>query len=112
MVGCAASPKIMLIPSSTYYPTFNTSDFNISKPHKINLWVQTQYIGKKKKVTICSEKKSMLSLIEYTKKLRSKYNILLTRINAFNAQIKKLNQKQKMKKPVEVNKIPDKWFKK
>lgn len=104
--GCA-DKRIILVPSNTYYPTFNTSDFNVSKKYKMNMFE----INDNNSTSICADDYDMTNFIRNTKELRSNYNILLDKINKFNKKITKMNNEQKEKKPTEVNKIPPSWFK-
>lgn len=102
--GCV-DKQIILVPQSSYYPTFNTSDFNKSNPYKIQMWINDD------NESLCADKDDMSGLIYDTKTLRSNYNILLEKINKFNKRIEKLNEEQRKKKPQEVEKIPTSWFK-
>ena len=96
-----ADKRIILIPSSTYYQTFNTSDFKESPKYKLDMWVETDDVNGTKKTYLVEEKDSMLNFIKNTKELRSNYNTLLRKINVFNQRINELNQNQN-RKPVEI----------
>jgi hypothetical protein len=104
--GCA-DKRIILVPSNTYYPTFDTSDFNVSKPYHLDMWVDDD----NNETALCSDKSEMMGLLRNTKELRSNYNILLQKLNEFNKKILLMNEEQKSKKPTEVDKIPTSWYK-
>jgi len=108
--GCAGK-RIVLVPQSEYYPTFNTSDFNVSKPYKIDFWIEEETIDNKTNTLMVAEKNNMMGFIRNTKELRSNYNILLRKINEFNQKIKELNKIQNEKKPIEVESVDSTWYK-
>jgi hypothetical protein len=111
--GCA-DKQIILVPQTEYYPTFDTSEFNVSEPYVLDMWVNvedTNGTDGTKEVSLCSDKQEMLGLIRDTKELRAKYNVLLKELNKFNKVIVEMNEKQNAKQPKEVDTIDNKWFK-
>ncbi len=100
--GCA-DKRIILVPSSQYYPTFPTSDFQ-PKPTKYPLavWEQSQDVNGTIKFYLAGDKKDILKYIEDAKQTRSDYNLLLRSINNFNGQIETQNKLQNDKKPQEI----------
>jgi hypothetical protein len=109
-VGCS-DKRIILVPQTEYYPTFPTKDFNQSEKYKIDMWVETEDVNGTTKTYLVAEKIPMMSFIRNTKELRSNYNLLLKKLNEFNEEIKNQNKIQNEKKPIEVDKVNDKWFK-
>jgi len=110
IVGCAEK-RIILVPQNSYNPTFDTSDFNTSKPYKIDMWVETEDINGSTMTYLVTDKIDMMGFIRNTKELRSNYNILLRKINEFNQKIKELNKMRNEKKPTEVKSIDSAWYK-
>lgn len=108
--GCA-DKQIILIPQTEYYPTFDTSEFNVSKPYTLEMWVETEDINGTTQTYLVADKDDMLGLIKYTKELRIKYNVLLKELNKFNKKVIEINEKQNQKKPKEVDSINNSWFK-
>jgi hypothetical protein len=108
--GCA-DKRLILVPQSEYYPTFPTTDFQKSEKHKIDMWIETEDVNGTTKTYLVAEKTPMMSFIRDTKELRSNYNLLLKKINEFNAKIKEQNRIQNEKKPTEVESINNSWFK-
>ena len=98
IIGCAVDQKIILIPQKTYYPTFNTEDFNESSKFKLELWVEEDDKGE----YLVTEKDVGLAFIKDTKELRKKYNLLLRKIRKFNKKIQELNKKIQSEKPIEI----------
>ena len=101
--GCA-DKRIILIPSTQFYPTFPTTDFK-TKPVKYPLviWEETQDVNGTQETYIVGYKKDILKYIENAKQTRSDYNLLLRSINNFNKQIDNQNKLQNNKKPQEIN---------
>ena len=110
IVGCAEK-RIILVPQNSYNPTFDTSDFNVSSPYKIDMWVETEDINGSTMTYLVTDKNDMMGFIRNTKELRSNYNLLLKKINEFNNKIKEQNRIQNEKKPYEINSIKDSLLK-
>jgi len=110
VTGCTEK-QIILIPQTEYYPTFDTSEFNVSKPYTLEMWVETEDINGTTQTYLVADKDDMLGLIKYTKELRIKYNVLLKELNKFNKKVIEINEKQNQKKPKEVDSINNSWFK-
>ena len=86
----ACSTTTILTPSANYYPTFPIQDFNTSTPYEITIWEEEDVDG----IYYVSTKDDMMGLIQDTKNLRSKYNLLVIKIQEFNKKIKELNDKK------------------
>ena len=99
--GCTKD-RMILIPSSTYYPTFNTDGFTKSDKYELEVFVETEEVQGKTITYLVSKKDNMMGFIEDTKKLRSNYNTLLERLKDFNLKIKEQNKLQNEKKPTEL----------
>ena len=110
LTGCAEK-RIVLVPQTEYYPTFNTSDFNTSKKVHIDMWVETEEENGTIKEYLVADKDAMLNFIRNTKELRSNYNTLLREIKVFNAIITEQNDIQSKKKPIEIDSIKNSWYK-
>ena len=95
--GCSEK-RLVLVPQNTYYPTFPTEDFNISKKYKLEIWSETEDVNGTTINYLVAEEKPMLGFIKNTKELRKKYNLLLNKIKDFNAKIKEMNKSQNSKK--------------
>jgi predicted small lipoprotein YifL len=108
--GCSQK-RIILVPQTEYYPTFDTSDFNASKKYHIDAWIETEDVNGTTKTYLVAEKKQAMGFIKDTKVLRSEYNTLLKEINKFNQRIKELNKIQSQKKPTEIESLDNSWFK-
>jgi len=108
--GCA-DKRIILVPQTEYYPTFDTSDFNVSRKQDLEMWVETEDVNGTTKTYLVAEKTPMLIFIKDTKELRSQYNVLLRKINDFNEKIKEQNEIQNNKKPQEIESIKDSFYK-
>ena len=108
--GCA-DKRIILVPQSQYYPTFDTSHFKESKKFHLDIWIESEEENGTIKSYIVTDEKDGLNFIKNTKELRMKYNVLLKKINEFNDKIKNLNKEQNSKKPIEVEKIDTNWYK-
>jgi len=100
--GCAEK-RIVLVPQSEYYPTFPTTDFNTSKPYKLEMWAETEDVNGTTENYLVAEKLQMMGFIRDTKDLRGNYNLLLKKLNEFNTKIEDMNQVQNSKKPQEVD---------
>lgn len=112
MTGC--SPRVILVPQTTYCPTFPTQDFNISKKYPFEYWIETEELNGTDNKTInfaVTEEKTLKGLLRDTKTLRNNYNTLLRNIIIFNSEIEALNKKQSEKKPQEVEDINSNWYK-
>jgi len=108
--GCA-DKRIVLVPQTEYYPTFDTSDFNVSRKQDLEMWVETEDVNGTTKTYLVAEKTKMLIFIKDTKELRSQYNVLLRKINDFNEKIKEMNEIQNNKKPQEIESIKNSFYK-
>ncbi len=86
--------RIILIPSTEYYPTFRTTDFNPQESMYLDITDENNIIY--------IDKPLFLKYIEYNKNNRSDYNVLLNKVNEFNERINELNQIQNSKKPQEI----------
>jgi hypothetical protein len=110
LTGCVEK-QIILVPQTEYYPTFDISEFQESKPYSIYLWADVDDTNGTVDVSLCSTKDEMLGLFQNTKELRAKYNVLLKELRKFNEVIKDINLQQKEKQPKEVDTIDDSWLK-
>ena len=108
--GCT-DKRLILVPQSSYMPTFPTMDFNKSSSYEIEFWIEEEKTDDNKtNLLMVAEKTPMLGFIRNTKELRSNYNLLLRKVNEFNLKIKELNKIQNDKKPTEIESIDNSWF--
>lgn len=108
--GCA-DKRIVLVPQSSYMPTFPTQDFNTSKKYPLEYWVETEDVNGTTITYLVADEKPALGFIKDTKELRSNYNLLLNKIIEFNLKIEEMNKIQNKKEPTEIDDIDDSFFK-
>jgi len=108
--GCA-DKRLILVPQSSYMPTFPTQDFQKSEKYSLDMWEEQEDVNGTTIKYLVAEEKPMKGFIRNTKILRSNYNLLLRKLNEFNNNIKEQNRIQNEKKPQEVQSIKDSWFK-
>ena len=102
-VGCTPKDRIILVPQSQDYPTFNTTDFKLKQSFPLEVWEEEDENGK----YIVGKEQHVLEFIKWSKQNRSDYNVLLKQLNNFNKRIIILNDISKNKQPQEVQKIKD-----
>jgi len=108
--GCSEK-RLVLVPQSSYMPTFPTENFSTSEKYKLEIWSETEDVNGTTINYLVAEEKPMLGFIKNTKDLRKKYNLLLNKIKTFNDKIKEMNKIQNEKEPQEVKSLNNNFFK-
>jgi hypothetical protein len=98
LTGCSTE-RLILVPQTQDYPTFNTEDFTVKEPFPLTVWEEEDEKGS----YLIGNKDHMLKFIQWSKQNRSDYNTLLNELKKFNNRIKELNNIQNAKKPLPVN---------